>query len=68
MKRSVLDKYGIQDESLGGEYGNKPLPVSSYEDLCKSIPNSGVEAFEKSMKEAIESRTEIERQMKHEQG
>lgn len=22
MKRSVLDKYGIQDESLGGKYGN----------------------------------------------
>lgn len=23
IKRSILDKYGIQDESLGGESGNK---------------------------------------------
>lgn len=23
IKRSILDKYGIQDESLGGECGNK---------------------------------------------
>lgn len=22
MKRSILDKHGIQDESLGGKYGN----------------------------------------------
>lgn len=61
MKRSILDKYGIQDESLEGEYGNKPLPVSSYEEICKSIPDSGVEAFEKSVKDAIEFRTKMEK-------
>ena len=33
------------------------LPVSSYEELCKFIPDNGVEALEKSIKEAIEFRT-----------
>ena len=60
--------YTIAFEALEAELDgqNKPLPVSSYEELCKSIPNSGVEAFDKSVKEAIEFRTKIERQMKPE--
>lgn len=61
IKKIVMDKWGIQDESLEGEYGNKPLPVSSYEELCKSIPDSDVEAFEKSVKDAIEFRTKMEK-------
>lgn len=55
--------YTIAFEALEAELSgrDRPLPVSSYEELCKSIPNSGLEAFEKSVKEAIEFRTKIEK-------
>ena len=45
-----------------------PNPVTDYDKLCEEIlkPSSGVDAFEKSIKDAMEFRAKIERRTKQE--